>query len=138
MNQQQINANALVRADEVKLASVKELRELMVRNGYYVPTLKSKYCTLKTLLQVKEGRIFGIKYADVLLREVPHPPNKKVLLDKVTDYIQKAGSDLGATEKKGNLPDKEWMINIIATLSKGQDEILQKNYMPPRLGRDLV
>jgi len=29
------------------------------------------------------------------------------------------------------LPDKEWMINIIATLSKGADEILQKNYMPP-------
>jgi hypothetical protein len=23
------------------------------------------------------------------------------------------------------------MINIIATLSKGADEILQKNYMPP-------
>jgi hypothetical protein len=52
-----------------------------------VPALKSKYCTLKTLLQVKEGRIFGIKYSDVLFREVPQPPNKKVLLEKVNDYV---------------------------------------------------
>jgi hypothetical protein len=42
MIQQQIIGNAQVRADEVKLASVKELRELMVRNGFYVPALKSK------------------------------------------------------------------------------------------------
>ena len=79
MNQQQIIGNAQVRADEVRLASVKELRELMVRNGFYVPSLKSKYCSLKTLLSVKEGKIFGIKYSDVQFREITHPPNKKVL-----------------------------------------------------------
>ena len=110
---------------------------MMVRNGYYVPALKSKYCTLKTLLQVKEGKIFGIKYSDVVFREITHPPNVKVLLEKVTNYVQQAGGVLGATEKKGNLPDKEWMINIIATLSKGADEILQKNYMPARPQHDL-
>jgi hypothetical protein len=29
------------------------------------------------------------------------------------------------------------MINIIANLSKGADEIIQKNYMPARPQRDL-
>ena len=134
---QQINqADAQVRAEDVKLASVKDLRDLMVRNGFYVPALKSKYCTLKTLLAVKRGVLFGLKYQDIMFREITHPPNKKVLLEKLIGYVQAAGGDLGATDKKGNYPDKEWMINVIATLSKGQDEILQKNYMPPRAERD--
>ena len=85
---QQLNqADAQVRAEDVKLASVKDLRDLMVRNGYYVPALKSKYCTLKTLLAVKRGVLFGLKYQDIMFREITHPPNKKVLLDKLTGYV---------------------------------------------------
>jgi hypothetical protein len=62
---------------------VKELRDLMVRNGYYVPSLKSKYCTQKQLLAVKRGVLFGLKYKDVMLKEITHPPSKQVLLAKL-------------------------------------------------------
>ena len=37
---------------------------------------------------------------------------------------------MGVSEKKNNVPDKEWMINVIFTLSNGVDEIFNKDYTP--------
>jgi hypothetical protein len=54
LQQQQINANANAPANlnnpqmfahEVKISGTAMLHELMTRNGFYLPNLKSRYCT---------------------------------------------------------------------------------------------
>ena len=52
-----------------------------------------------------------------------------MLLEKLTQYANLRGGNLGISEKKNNIPDKEWMVNVIYTLSKGQDEIFRKDYV---------
>jgi len=106
----------LIKADAVRISSVKELWELMVRNDHYMPALKSKYCTMKTLLHVKEGKLFGMKHSAMKFKKIAQEPSKKVLLDKLIHYVGLCGGNLGVSEKKNNVPDKEWMINVIYTL----------------------
>ena len=120
----------MIKADAVRISSVKELWELMVRNDHYMPELKSKYCTMKTLLHVKEGKLFGMKHSAMKFKKIAQEPSKKVLLDKLTHYVGLRGGNLGVSEKKNNVPDKEWMINVIYTLSNGADEIFKKDYIP--------
>ena len=92
---------------------------MMVRNDHYIPELKSKYCTMKTLLLVKEGKLFGMKHSGTRFKKIAQLPTKKVLLDKLINYVGLRGGNLGVTEKKNNIPDKEWMVNVIYTLSNG-------------------
>ena len=125
--------NSMIKADAVRISSVKELWELMVRNDHYMPELKSKYCTMKTLLHVKEGKLFGMKHSAMKFKKIAQEPSKKVLLDKLIHYVGLRGGNLGVSEKKNNVPDKEWMINVIYTLSNGTDEIFNKDYIPPSL-----
>jgi hypothetical protein len=120
----------LIKADAVRISSVKELWELMIRNDHYMPALKSKYCTMKTLLHVKEGKLFGMKHSAMKFKKIAQEPSKKVLLDKLIHYVGLRGGNLGVSEKKNNVPDKEWMINVIYTLSNGADEIFKKDYTP--------
>ena len=125
--------NSMIKADSVRISSVKELWELMVRNDHYMPELNSKYCTMKTLLHVKEGKLFGMKHSAMKFKKIAQEPSKKVLLDKLIHYVGLRGGNLGVSEKKNNVPDKEWMINVIYTLSNGTDEIFNKDYIPPSL-----
>ena len=62
--------NSFIKADAVRISSVKELWELMVRNDHYMPALKSKYCTMKTLLNVKEGKLFGMKHSAMKFKKI--------------------------------------------------------------------
>ena len=62
--------NSFIKADTVRISSVKELWELMVRNDHYMPELKSKYCTMKTLLHVKEGKLFGMKHSAMKFKKI--------------------------------------------------------------------
>ena len=71
--------NSMINADAVRISSVKELWELMVRNDHYMPELKSKYCTMKTLLHVKEGKLFGMKHIAMKFKNIAQQPSKKVL-----------------------------------------------------------
>ena len=59
----------------------------MVRNDHYMPDFKSKYCTMKTLLMVREGKLFGMKHSAMQFKKIAQVPSKKVLLEKLNDYV---------------------------------------------------
>jgi hypothetical protein len=54
-----------------------------------------------------------------------------VLVEKLNYYLKVQGhppSGINAIRK--NYPDKPWLVLAIASLSKGQDEIFKKDYVP--------
>ena len=65
----------------------------------------------------------------MVYRECTRPPSIRVLVDKVNDYCIKKNLNSGITHKRGNYPDKEWLIKAVATLSNGYDEIFDPDYV---------
>ncbi len=58
------------------------------------------------------------------------PPTKFVLIKKLESYLKKMNIKSGIDMEKQNFPDKDWLILAIATLSGGEDEIFDANYVP--------
>jgi hypothetical protein len=53
-----------------------------------------------------------------------------VLVKKYMDYVATTGLPSGIDLEKKKYPDTEYLIVAIASMSKGQDEIFNKNYVP--------
>ncbi len=62
----------------------RDLYEACVRNGYYLPKLKSSVVTEEYMRLVMHGKSFCPKYADIKMKPCPRQPNKEVLLRKFT------------------------------------------------------
>ena len=60
----------------------KDLYELALRNGYYLPAFKSGFCTEDYLINVVKGGYWCLKYADIHLLPCPRPPCKDILIEK--------------------------------------------------------
>jgi len=119
-----------VAADEVRIMGSRMLHELMTRNGYYLPTLHSRFCSQKTLLKIRAGEIWCPKQSQVVTRLCTRPPLVPVLVEKLHGYLAPHGLESGISLKKENFPDRQWLIIAIATVSNGKDEIFAKNYIP--------
>ncbi len=78
------------------------------------------------------GQIFSLKQADVVYREVAKPPTKLMMVQKFEKYLSDANIRSGIDMAKKNFPDKNWLILAVATLSQGQDEIFDPEYVPTR------
>lgn len=70
------------------------------------------------------------KQDQLVYRECTRPPSVIVLVDKMNAYCTNLGYDSGVTHKRGNYPDKAWLIRAVATLSNGKDEIFDPGYVP--------
>ena len=100
----------------------------MLRNGFYLPKLKSSMVTGEYMEKVREGVIWCPKYKDVRLRPCPDPPTKETLMNILAELTTKFKLDFGAKEYA--TPDKEWLLICIS--SKDPDNsIFSKSYMPP-------
>ena len=55
------NNNVMVPINEVKINSTAMLHELMTRGGFFLPSIKCRFCTLKTLLKIREGEFWGLR-----------------------------------------------------------------------------
>ena len=51
----------MVPANEVRISGTAMLYELMTRNGFFLPDLKSRYCTQKTLLQIRDNKLWCLR-----------------------------------------------------------------------------
>ena len=78
------------------------------------------------------GTIYALKQADVVYREVAKPPTKLMMVQKFLKYLADNDIRSGIDMSKKNFPDKTWLILAVATLSKGQDEIFDPEYVPTR------
>ena len=118
--QEQINPNVpMVEVHEVKISGSAMLYELMTRNGYYLPDLKSRYCTQKTLLKIRDGEYWCLKQDMVMTRVCTRPPSVHVLIEKLHQYLEPHKLKTGISVTKENFPDKAWLIIAVATVSQG-------------------
>ena len=102
----------------------------MTRTGFYLPSIKCRYCTLKTLLKIREGQLWGLKQEHTVLRACTRPPSIRVLVEKLHFYLAPHNLKSGIDLEKENFPDKGWLIIAVASTSNGRDEIFGKEYVP--------
>ena len=98
----------------------KAYHELLVRSGWVLPDIDSKFVSSENLINIQAKKIYGLKVADVVYGQCVTPPSKQVLVDKLHVYLN--GLNLlpsGINSVKKNYPDKQWLILAIASLSKG-------------------
>ena len=107
----------------------KDLYELCVRNGYYMPAFKSGVCTEDYLLNVVKGGYWCLKYGDIHMLPCPRPPCKDILLKKYLDAVKAHGYSTVYVSMELR-PDVKWLLDMIATLTP-TDEIFKKGYVPP-------
>ena len=107
----------------------------MLRDGYFLPKLNSKFVNQKVLQLIRDKKVFSIFQRQVIFRICVSPPQKQILLQKFHQYLSTINAASGIDEKKENYPDKEYLVLMIATLSQGNDEIFGKTYVPPHTQR---
>jgi len=54
-----MQANRMVKADDYVITNTKSLRELLIRNGLFLPDINSKWCTKIMLLAVRNKTVFA-------------------------------------------------------------------------------
>ena len=65
----------------------KAYHELLVRSGWVLPDLDSKFVSSENLISIQAKKIYGLKVADVVFRQCVTPPCKQVLVDKLNLYL---------------------------------------------------
>ena len=108
------------------------LHEMMIREQFVMPEFHSKFVNKETLLQMYTGEIFSIKTPQLIVRNCARPPQKLVLAHKMEAYHSAKGLNSGISFAKANFPDKQYLIQMVAHLSKGKDEIFDPDYIPSK------
>ena len=67
---------------DLKISSKAHLREVLVRNGYYLPR-STTFCTLEYLAAVTEARVFVLSYEEVKKWPCARPPTKEILAKEI-------------------------------------------------------
>ena len=124
------NNYPMVALEDIKITGVAHLHELMTRNGHRLPHVKSRFVTLKHLLAVREGKIYGLRQKDVNYMICTRPPSARILCEKLHSYLALLGVPSGICMVKENFPDKEWLVLAVGSLSRNQDEIFAMDYVP--------
>ena len=119
-----------VNPEEAALRDKRAYYELLVRAGFFMPKLSSKFINQKMLMSIRDGKVFVPKQAQVVFRVCCTPPSKQVMIDKYVAYCTSNSLEHGINPKAQNYPDKEYLVLAIATLSSGNDEIFARNYYP--------
>ena len=87
------------------------------------------------LYQVLQGHYWCPKFADIKLKPCVRAPVKEVLLEKVKKIAIDKGLNIAWIDES-HLPDKNWLVAVIATLFSG-DEIFKKDYVAPPVRKRL-
>ena len=69
--------------------SKEEKYEANVRNGLYLWQYNSSINTVKSIQEVKEGKMYVPKYEEVKLRPCPNPPLKSFVINEVLIELDK-------------------------------------------------
>jgi len=80
--------------------------------------------------QVIKGSSWCPLLAKITMLGCPRPPNKSVLLEKFWNFIHFNRFDLSCVYTDKHIPDKRWLLDVLATYCP-EDEIFKKSYNPP-------
>jgi len=128
-NVKQITMKAHSAAEVSKhIAGKDDLYYATVRNGYYLPSLKSSIITEDYLADVACGRVLCPRYDEVRLKPCPFPPDKETLLRLAQKIAEHRGKPTGIDDK--HTPNRAWLVALVSTYLPGHD-IFKKSYVPP-------
>ena len=82
-----------------------------------------------------QGHYWCPKFADIKLKPCVRAPVKEVLLEKVKKIAIDKGLNIAWIDET-HLPDKNWLVAVIATLNPS-DEIFKKDYVAPPVRKRL-
>lgn len=115
--------------------SVEDLYNVAVRNGFYLPKRSSSAVNEIMLVNVLKNAYWCPKAADIRLRNCVKPPAKEALFGKLETLCFNKNLNISwINVEKNQIPDKKWMVDVIATLSP-EDEIFKKDYVAPPVRR---
>lgn len=116
---------------QIKLSNVAHYYEVMQRNGYYLPKLKSGIVTFDYLNEVRNKVFFCPKYEQLKLRACPRPPAKELLVEYVLHECGRRNLVPGFNkDDKKAKPNKEWLVAVLSTLNTDHP-IFGREYLPP-------
>ena len=108
---------------------VDDLYNLGMRNGYHLPALKSSAVNEMMLLNILKGEYWCPKTEEIRIKNCVKPPLKEVLLGKLWDICTKKNLNIAWIDVQ-HMPNKKWVIEVLATLNPA-DEIFKKDYVAP-------
>ena len=73
---------------DTSVVSKRHLHEIAVRNGWFVPSVKSSFVTVDYLHQVRTGAVYCPKFEDIRLQPCPVRPQKELVIQEVLKTCQ--------------------------------------------------
>ena len=67
----------------MELLSKHQLYKTAVRSGWYMLPFKSACMTVKYIMQVKHGKVLGVRHEDVRVAPCPDSPPREEILDEL-------------------------------------------------------
>ena len=117
------------------IKDVKDLYNVALRNGYYLPKQSSSAVNEIMLYQILQGNYWCPKYKDMKLQPCVKAPVKEVLIGRVLDHCIRLGHNVAWIDDM-HWPDKEWLVAVLGTLNP-DDEIFRKDYVAPPVRKRL-
>ena len=113
-----------------------------VKNGFRMPHVKSSLCTLKFMKEVRTGETWVPKLTDVKLAPCPNPPSLEEIRAELVRLIEPNLSTLDnslkgpvhslMTHLKFRAGDKQFMLDVLSTLTDRNHPYFAKDYLPPK------
>ena len=98
----------------------KDMYEACVRNGFYLPKIKSNMITEDYIRNVMQGKAFCTRFKNIKMLPCPRPPNKELLLLKFQTLVATMEWAMTGIDEKHH-PDKRWLLDVLSTYSPGDD-----------------
>lgn len=118
-----------------KINGLEQFHEALVRSGFFLPKIKCSLVNQDYLEGVAKGEIWCPRFEEVRLRPCPRPPTKKHLAQRLILVLEAKRKAFNLDLEK--LPDKLWLLAVLATLSP-DDPVFLKNYLPPSITKKKV
>ena len=96
-----------------QVQSKAELYEVLIRNGWYLPSYKSTAVCEDYLMGVIKGKYYCPKFSDICLLPCFTPPTKEVLIGKLNVIAEQNEWNLGFSDE--NKPDKSLILILLST-----------------------
>ena len=96
--------------------NTRDMWEVVVRCGYYLPKFKSKMITEEYMDNVMREKAWCPRFSDISMIPCPTPPIKGVLLQKFWDFIDSHNQcKLVGVDREKHTPDKRWLLDVLST-----------------------
>ena len=130
--------NKMTSANFSKLIrGVDDLYNAALRNGYFLPKQSSSAINEVTLVNILNKEYWCPKTDEIRIKNCVKAPVKETLFGKLeTLCFNKKFNISWMDMEKNQLPDKKWMVDVIATLNP-DDEIFKKDYVAPPIRKRL-